>query len=452
MIKGHVQIELHNHKTGSRERIEKDNLVTNAVDKVTSALIGRGQAASTFMPLSTNLLGGVMLFEDALSSNVNNTMFSSSNLLVGYAGQTITTSNKDMGSINSLESGPVTNGYMNVWDFSTSQANGTISSMALTNYRVGDGPLWKPIHIYNLLSGSDAQYSAIDKTDDGITYISEKKIYTKRAPVNYYKITDTSAIVGGNVDTGYTIGDPSASYNNNDWRNGYDGYIYYAKYRTNSGTNQQWIGIEKYDASTYTLDSSFEIYNQYAVGEYIDFSQSRLYRSNLFIRNNKIYVFNHRSDHDAVYVFEYSEISHGHICTKKYVIQDPDLAYSGDSAINYGNNGTGWSRMFVSADEGIWILAVVKNSLKGSGYFKQVFIKESNGTPVVKVYDAIFNGDAAALPYFRFDGVNDIAYYGRYALANIISSNYLGTICNFDSSFEKTDTTTMKVKYTLTNV
>ena len=30
VIKGHVAIELHNHKTGLRDRIEGDNMVTNA--------------------------------------------------------------------------------------------------------------------------------------------------------------------------------------------------------------------------------------------------------------------------------------------------------------------------------------------------------------------------------------------------------------------------------------
>lgn len=456
MIKGHIQIELHNHKTGSRERIEKDNLVTNAIGKVIGTLVGRGQDASTFMPLSTNLLGGVLLFEDTLASLASNIALPGSNTIVGYAGQTVNTSDRNMGSINTIESGPVENGYMNVWDFSTSQANGIISAMSLTNYRVGDGTLWKPMYnYYPISSTADSQFSVVKRDDNEEYYISsgsDGKIYKRYIPVNTYAITDTMNIVSSWTDTGIALGDPSTTYNHSNWRDGGDGYIYVSRYANNK------LYIEKYDDTDGTLMGTIEPSASpnsapgFPTFSTLNFANSTFYRGNIFVRNEKIYIFNHMEDYDGIFVFDASNYGIAY-CEKMYVIQDDDLAYSGDSAIQWTADRNSWSRMYVTEEDTIWVMALVKNSVKGTyGYFKQVFIKEDNNVPIVKVYDAIFNGLGSALPYYRYDGINDISYYNRIAANNMISSNYLGTICNLDSPIEKVNTSSMKVKYTLTNV
>lgn len=448
MIKGRVQIELHNHRTGLRDRIEKENLVTNAVDKVISTLIGRGRAASTFMPLSTNLLGGVMLFEDPLTNLATNIKLPSSNTVVGFAGQVANTSSRNMGSINSIESGPVENGYMNVWDFSTSQANGTISAISLTYYGIGDGSLWKPIYSYSTLSGSDAQYSVIGRDSRYIYYISSAKIYRMLVPVNSYTVTDTNNMIGAAEDTGVTV--PSGNYSN--YR--LDGnYIYYSNYASNTLT------IYKYLASDGSLVSSFEpsktpdpVTHQPDFAT-LNFSNNSFGKSNIFVRNNKVYIFNHMADYDGIFVFDGN--SSGTVyCEKVYVIQDDDLAYSGNGAINYSSASNGWAKMYVTEDDTIWVTANVKDSIKGTNpiYFKQVFITEDNGAPNIKIYDEMFTSTSAELPYYRNDGINDVAYYDRYAAYCTVSGNYLGTICNLDNSIEKTATSSMKVKYTLTNV
>ena len=154
MLKGHVQIDLHNHKTGLTERIEQDNLITNAVEKLVNASVGRNKTASTFLPLSTKTLGGVMLFEDPLTESVNNTIFPYSNKLIGYAGRTANNSSRQMGSLNAIETGPIENGYSNVWEFSSSQANGTISSMALTNSIIGNGSILYPFYDYTIFANN----------------------------------------------------------------------------------------------------------------------------------------------------------------------------------------------------------------------------------------------------------------------------------------------------------
>lgn len=45
VIKGHVTIELHNHKTGLRDRIEGDNMVTNALNYVIPIVMGGNTSA-----------------------------------------------------------------------------------------------------------------------------------------------------------------------------------------------------------------------------------------------------------------------------------------------------------------------------------------------------------------------------------------------------------------------
>ena len=51
MIKGHVAIELHNHKTGLRDRIEGDNMITNALNYVIPIVMGGNTSAENLMPL-----------------------------------------------------------------------------------------------------------------------------------------------------------------------------------------------------------------------------------------------------------------------------------------------------------------------------------------------------------------------------------------------------------------
>lgn len=82
MIKGHVQVDLHNHKTGLRDRIEGDNMITNAMNYVIPNLIGAGVSASEIMPLCQRVLGGIMLFDGKLTEDKNNIFFHRRHILL----------------------------------------------------------------------------------------------------------------------------------------------------------------------------------------------------------------------------------------------------------------------------------------------------------------------------------------------------------------------------------
>ena len=58
---------------------------------------------------------------------------------IGRAGGGYSGSNTYRGTLNSLESGAITNGYRNVWDFDTSKCNGqTIKALTLTHRNTGN--------------------------------------------------------------------------------------------------------------------------------------------------------------------------------------------------------------------------------------------------------------------------------------------------------------------------
>ncbi len=131
MIKGHVTIDLHNHNSGFKERIEQDNLVTDAVGILASVYAGASMTEQ-IMPLATKALGGLMLFDGALREEKSNIHFPADVHLTGFAGQWNNTSDCFCGSINTQETHATDTGFETVWDFSTSQANGTIASISLT--------------------------------------------------------------------------------------------------------------------------------------------------------------------------------------------------------------------------------------------------------------------------------------------------------------------------------
>ena len=138
-LHGHVRVETRSRWTGRVvDSQEKDNLVTNAVQQMLMTAMW-GSATYTCIPLYSTLLGGIMLFDNTLTESASNISFPSSAKLVGYAGQNANSSNPLGGSYNSAESTKTSNGFTTVWDFLTSQANGTIASLARTSMGVAYG-------------------------------------------------------------------------------------------------------------------------------------------------------------------------------------------------------------------------------------------------------------------------------------------------------------------------
>lgn len=147
MLKGQTSIELTDVKTKQTEVYQHNNLVTNVVADILSqnpsGLLYPIERSSTginqeLFPISEICYGGILLFEDSLLEDATQYYPPVDNNIVGYASNDVNdTANPNRGSLNLSESTIIDGGYKFVWDFSTSQANGLISSLALTHYSAG---------------------------------------------------------------------------------------------------------------------------------------------------------------------------------------------------------------------------------------------------------------------------------------------------------------------------
>lgn len=140
-LKGSATIELTN-ADGSKEIIKHDNLVTNAVNDL--CMSQRGEMA-TILKIVNNgdsyaqaLFGGLLLFDEELDDDANS-YFLPTVKCTGYASQDAYAGlDTCRGSFNASEGGVQDDGsYKFVWDFATSQANGTIKSLALVPNMMG---------------------------------------------------------------------------------------------------------------------------------------------------------------------------------------------------------------------------------------------------------------------------------------------------------------------------
>lgn len=145
-IKGHSTIELTNVKTGEVERYEDDNMVTNALDLYCADLGMLGVSPLLYNEvrndLINTLMGGLLLMGSQITENANTVTCPGGNKMIGNGSYNVTADGQDgvteLGSWNATESGWASDGsYKMVWDFATTQANGTINCVCLTSANHG---------------------------------------------------------------------------------------------------------------------------------------------------------------------------------------------------------------------------------------------------------------------------------------------------------------------------
>ena len=140
-LHGHTKITLRDVNTGEVEVHEKDNLVTEAVTKMLFANNQRGAMNYSDLTPLRDMFGGILCFEQALNTSAVLPENDGDNKLVAHAGQTsYSGANPLRGNPNGALSEVIQNGkgYKFVWDFATSQGNGTISAVSLTHKLGGD--------------------------------------------------------------------------------------------------------------------------------------------------------------------------------------------------------------------------------------------------------------------------------------------------------------------------
>ena len=185
MLKGKTVIELTDVHTGEKEVYEDTNMVTEALtDIFNTNILGMLYDNTSFdgqngekwmMPIIDKLTGGILLYQDPLEERVDNIYAPFSNPLIGYASSDANnTTDVRRGSRNLTESKYVDGGFKYVWDFATSQANGTISAIALTNRIAGIGQENGNNYLIRL-----GTYSSQNSSYDDESYRQNKRTFIK---------------------------------------------------------------------------------------------------------------------------------------------------------------------------------------------------------------------------------------------------------------------------------
>lgn len=142
-LHGHTKITLTN-PDGSTEIIEKDNVVTNWVQNIFNADVNGVIDYSLLMPL-TKMFSGCYLFNAPAGDVDENSIFipKGSDVTAHAGDEAYVGLDPTHGNPNLIESGEVTNGYRFVFDWQTSQGNGTFNTVGLTSGH--NGNLGRPI-------------------------------------------------------------------------------------------------------------------------------------------------------------------------------------------------------------------------------------------------------------------------------------------------------------------
>lgn len=177
-MKGHAKIELTNVETGEKRVIEHDNMITNAVAELIKPLgIGYSVLNALYNQNKNidHLFSGIMIFADPIEEDANIIVPPAGNTMVGKGDNTAYTGvDTTKGSFNIADSGYDENGNLKlVWEFNTSQANGTISCICLCPLEGGSIGVGSPV------CGTDALANFYVAEKSTIQYSNETDVYSE---------------------------------------------------------------------------------------------------------------------------------------------------------------------------------------------------------------------------------------------------------------------------------
>ena len=474
MLKGKTKIILTNVETGKQEIHEDENLVTNALDKLININVAMNFALNSYvLPIAEKALGGIMLFDEELTEDADNIHFPVEAHLVGYAGRNVNTTDIFRGSYNSVESGPIDDGYVSVWDFGTTQANGTIKSVARTSYWAGQAPLYQ----YNAESSgavNNGSYSN-DRTWYPIRYdgeyvymlkgnssthemrLARVKIPMMRLGVDDYsgRVRPYEVIASWSTEvTTYTYYDYADHHGTAHeqvvyaddpalYEDGRDGFIYCMFY---GGTRT--YRDYPYDITYFTIkygDDSYE--------------KSETVRLN----SGTSYYYSDSPNYMAA-----AKRYRGHVHQGKLYRISSDRKYI--FIIPLDNVGAYRSIRIIAEDSNDYVEDLHRISPHAGGVYFEVY--HYTDTSYNRLGGILYPDGVFVLPPYSYLGQNnrdDSSLYNNYcwtcdddltvlgyndseSLRRLWAANYLGTINNLGTTITKTAAQTMKIIYTLTDI
>lgn len=511
-LKGTTRIELTNVKTGEKEVIEKDNLVTNAVNDIltlnpygarfrdyqtyfhpnneTNSTLGSAKYfRQQFLPLCPNLFGGILLYENALEEDATKYFADMDNLLVGYSSNVVNQGeDTKRGSMNQTESGPLDDGtgYRFVFDFATSQGNGTIASLGLTSKMGGVAGYGSTVDQYNNYAFEMDRLSDKAVTYYGATGQVRKNVVSLDLEKNeaiYAYVSGTNTITVGRLKfPAYSIGlrDSYDSYLDNvlysetivvtqtfatvvdstygrfygTLIDGGDGYIWGFQHEGNAKGNSEgsatvlWVKISKEDWSveegSFVVDAQLEFFGEYNTGSG---TYTHSYdKNNLIIKDGILYAIKYCTSYQMAGVYKIPLENPTNITLLEFEEGGTvyyDSAESYDGSYYYANNTTNVNEIngiirYRSAYINGGILhkaSLQQSSVYGFGCLRGC------AKPGLKFGPFIFG--IGARKYYS-GSTSDYAHVMTY-----LQSCYLATINNLATPVEKTADKTMKITYIL---
>ena len=460
-LHGHTKIILTDVKTGEKEVVEKDNLVTGAVAQLFAQNVFGAKNYDEMTPLR-DMFGGVMCFEDVL--DVSDTLVANddSNALIAHAGQTSHSSaSTTRGNPNGVLSEEIAGGkgYKFVWDFSTSQGNGTISSLSLTHKWLGDIGL-KPVAA---VTGETLLFDNSNKTkifQDGGTYPTFDQAYHCLLSVDFENSTGLHAYLADeSANTTLVITEIEASF----LKQGVNESLgeckvldthtitltraYRARnsavcadldnnkiYVINLGTSAgHTINIDVIDTTTWTATAQTITEASMDLGFFNNYTEATAGVINkVIVSNGYLYVPN--DTYRSFYKVNLSNAADITLLTST-LTEDINLHMCGMTEVS---EGLIYGANFIINGGNVYPSQFVEANLKSATSSRQWQYRK----PVIRFLRV---GE-----WFEWVYENDSDYGAKYYLASGFALGYLGTIQNLDNAVTKTNDKTMQIQYSLT--
>lgn len=444
MYKGEVAVILYDKNGNEVHRQEKHNLVTNATADMIK-MVGGGSGSSnnlmnSMMPIAEKALGGLVLFDGLLTESADNINIPSSVKVVACAGRNQDGTNANAGSLNVSETTKISGGYQTVWDFSTSQANKNIASLALTSDYAGD-------NIFDAYCGNEALLKSCSETVNPIKntngvaihpnnilplkydrttqtfyflqykeYVSNEYHYVvsyARVPLFEYEVADSFYEVGTAYDASATIASDTVL----DFTRGSvdvkGGYAYVPKKMAENATS---VTFYKIALSNFAITELDPINIELADGNYKEITVSDGYLYSLVVGEV------HRVN-----------------------VADTSITYTYDLTQGTTNLVSPLTHKIVNSADGFVIC--VTRSISGTNKNYALYRDAGNSAIAIKPTNR-----STIFQTIPFNNGMVTMFVESSVLKFCVKRDYLGTIFNLQTPVNKTQATSMKVIYTLTNV
>lgn len=518
MLKGTATIELTDVNTGKKEVVKHNNLVTNAIQAALSTPFAFANQYSTnsqagylyqIVPICPNLVGGILLYEDALEEDTSKFYAPQDNKLIGYSGND-TNGTEDImrGSLNQTESGPLEDGsgYRFVFDFTTSQANGTISSVGLTSkwggavgfgtkyYKNAQSPVIKQIGGFawsktnaNAISFDDAlaleNCLAYDENTETAYYayvFGQNAIATGKVhiPTKKWKLAQSMQILDAPISAEHSFIDTKVFAGTTltsgqryvGFCDGRDGYLWGFEHSGNAKGNSEgkatvnWIKIStedfSYQEGTWEIDAQLHWFG-WRPREYDYYHTSGSgntrtnYDNHVVITGGKMYCYNYSMT--GLYCINLANVTdiifyeHPSKFIPEPYTTNSNARFATRTSISLIGNNVCFLSGYLNKDE--IIPYVYTNSVQvddqplAAGVYDG-YVQESAGTAYPKGFKSGLAGLQTGVFRFFID-VNGAGSSGYVCIYMYLMPPYLATINNLPTPVQKTADKTMKITYIL---